>query len=169
MAIFPSFPLSFPLRSYANGLLSRCTSGTALGRLQCQPEGTLRTDCTGECAHQWGGQAFRWAYEIKKIKVEIKENVEQQTKWHSHIQSLHCGLSPECVWLGAASVGGPSNYATRRKVATSLGLQVAGAEKEAEGEGAAFATKHSLLFKHHFTFKKSFKYLHSLLNRFSFL
>lgn len=32
-----------------------------------------------------------------KKKVKIKENVEQQTKCLSHIQSLHCGLSPECV------------------------------------------------------------------------
>lgn len=154
-------PLSFSLRSYAHGLLSRCTSGTALGRLQCQPEGTLRTDCTGECAHQWGGQAFRWAYEIKKNKR--KRRITNQvplahTKFALRIVPGVClTWRSKCWW--SLKVCNTAKSCHFSGVACGRGSE----------RGATFATKHSLLFKHHFTFKKSFKYLHSLLNRFSFL
>lgn len=152
-------------RSDSDGLLSGRASSAAFGRLQRQPEGTLRADCAGECAHQWGGQAFRWVLCCLWIAPQPQQNKKMQQLQLKHgtykVCISHCPRSV-CLFL-LVKCRRPLKVCNTAKSSQGAGAWVVGSE------GTGWLTEHSLLFKHHFTFKKSFKYLHSLLNRFSFL
>jgi len=85
-----------------------------------------------------------------------------------------------CTWSSTASIrrAARSRLSSRmcpsmRRTSVQVGVQKTRGNywkvfPGGEGNFPRPGPEHSLLFKHHFTFKKSFKYLHIPLNRFSF-